>query len=192
MPSTSKASSVPILGLALIGIVVFAMSLLTTLSAAAPRGAYAQEGEPEAQPEQAVPEAEPECRQPAESGCPMAIGRLARAAMSQVGVTHNWILDLGVNNDLTVTLFNLPTDLQLSVYGPNDSLLGQVSDLGVTQEVLQITNVGTGTYWISVDSPNGGSSPEPYMLIATLVAPEVAPFMPYEQLPPAQFTPYRS
>lgn len=169
MSSTTAERPVPTPVVILVGLAVFGGGLLAALL----RG-----------PSPAV-RAQDECVQPAVSGCPMALNSAVEAALGDPTVTHNWLLSVADANEFTVILTNLPGDYGLSVYGPDDSLLGTQNAAGTEDEVLWIGDAAAGTYWVVVDSPSGESSEAAYTLIAT--AP-IVPFSAYGTLP--AFQPY--
>jgi hypothetical protein len=74
-------------------------------------------------------------------------------------------------------------------------LLGISNNAGNVNEELRATNIGTGTYWIVVDSPSGQVSEAPYTLFAAAAPPPEAPapapaFSTYAAPPPRTFLPY--
>ena len=83
-------------------------------------------------------------------------------------VAHNWLVDVPEATDFYVVAANLPADLQVWVYSPEGGLLRQSNRPGYTEEIVQVSNVGAGTYWIVVDSPGGDYNPrDPYTFLAT-------------------------
>jgi hypothetical protein len=135
------------------------------------------------------------CAQPSSSGCPIELDAIAQAAITDPAATHNWLLNVPGTNDIVVALGNLGGDYQLWVYGPDNSLLGISNNPGNANEEVRATNVGTGTYWIVVDSPSGQASELPYTLFATNAAPQAAPapaptFSSYSAPAPRTFLPY--
>jgi hypothetical protein len=136
------------------------------------------------------------CAQPSSAGCPMELDILAEAVISEPTAVHNWLLNVPLTNDITITLGSLAADYQLWIYGPDNSLLGISNNPGTASETINATNVGPGTYWVVVDSPSGAIAEQPYALFA--VAPSVEPlpvpapvFRVYEPTPgPRTFLPY--
>jgi len=174
MPSNhTRAISNPMVILS--GIAAFVAALSFTLLRASAPGAYAQVS----------------CSQPSSAGCPMELNSSVSAALTDPTAVHSWLLRVPVNNDFTVVLTQLSADYELSVWGPDGALVGS-SNFGATEdEVIGVTNKGTGTYRIVVDSASGESSADPYLLLATTVS-EIIPFDPYGPLPPpaTTFSPY--
>jgi hypothetical protein len=175
MPSTNhpRAISTPIVILA--GIAAFAIALLITLSRTPAPGAHAQDS----------------CSQPSDGGCPMELNGSVSAALTDPTAVHNWLLRVPVNNDFTVVLTQLSGDYRLSVWGPDGTLIGSSNFGGTEDEIVLVTNTGTGSYRIVVDSPSGDASSDPYLLLATATG-EVVPFDPYGAVPPpaVTFSPY--
>ena len=171
MPVASLARNTPMLVIAFVGIAAFAVGASTTLWRAPAPGAHAQEA----------------CAQPSESGCPMELQTPVGAALNDGTTTHNWLLNVTNDLNFTVALTNLYADFQLWVYGPDNSLLGLSNNPSTQDELLIIGNIGTGTYWIVVDSPSGEASEEPYTLVAT-AAPAPAP--PVPGATPSTLSPY--
>ena len=180
MPLASLARKTPMLAIAFVGIAAFAVGAFTTLWRAPAPGAHAQDA----------------CAQPSASGCPMEIQTPVQAALNDATTTHNWLLNVTNDLNFTVALTNLYADFQLWVYGPDNSLLGLSNSPSTQDEVLTVGNIGTGTYWIVVDSPSGEASEEPYNLVATTVAtpaptgPTPSTLSPYGTPLPVPFLPY--
>ncbi len=171
MPLASLARNTPMLVIAFVGIAAFAVGVFTTQWSAPATGALAQEA----------------CAQPSASGCPMELQTPVGAALNDATTTHNWLLNVTNGQDFTVALTNLFADYQLWVYGPDNSLLGLSNNPSTQDEVLTVSNIGIGSYWIVVDSPSGEASEEPYTLVVTTVA---APAPPVPGATPSTLSPY--
>ena len=182
MPLTNLARSTPMLVVAFVGIAAFAVGALATNWQAPISGAHAQEG----------------CLQPSASGCSIQFQTAVRAALNDATTAHNWLLNVTDGVDFTIALTTLAADLQLSVYGPDSSLLGISNNPGTQDEVLTVSSAGPGTYWIVIDSPSGEASEEPYTLVATTAGAPAAPaggptpstLSPYGTPVPQTFLPY--
>ena len=92
-----------------------------------------------------------------------------QAAITDPSDVDNWNLDVEVGNDFAVTLTDLPGDYEVTVYGPDGSLIGNDSDPGTDDKSVRVTNAGLGTYQIVVDSASGDSSNDPYTLVVAAV-----------------------
>jgi len=161
MPSYPHVRSIPTFPVALVGIAVFAAGLLVSLAQNPSLGVHAQT----------------DCVQPADGGCPMQLNISVQAAIDDPTVTDIWLLNVPVTNDFVVLLTNLPGDYEVWVYSPNGSLLGMADSNGTDDKVVQVSNAGTGTYTIQVDSANGDSSEDRYTLVA-ISAPQLLPVPP--------------
>ncbi|MEA2641382.1 MAG: hypothetical protein QOF51_2776 [Chloroflexota bacterium] len=155
MPAMTHARSIPTLTVILAAITIFAVGLMVSLSSTSSMRAHAQS----------------DCSQPASDGCPVDLNSLVQASLTDASTTHNWLVNVQVANDFTVTLTNLPGDYEVTVYGPDPDyvLLGQSNNPGTQDEVVGVSNIGPGTYWITVDSPSGDASDDPYTLLVTSV-----------------------
>jgi hypothetical protein len=139
--------------------------------------------------------AQPTCSQPSSDGCRIELEYVAQGSITEPTAKHNWLLNVQVNTDVVVALGNLAGDYQLWVYGPDNSLLGISNNPGNANEEVRATNVGTGTYWVVVDSPSGQVSEAPYTLFAIAAAPQEGPaaaptFGSYTTQPARTFLPY--
>jgi len=151
-----------------IGVAAFGVGLATMLFRGPTPGARAQ-----------AP-TEIDCQQPSESGCWVPLEVPVQAVPNDPTVAHNWLVDVPEATDFSVAVANLPADLQVWVYAPDGSLLRQSNRPGYQDEIVQVANVGAGTYWIVVDSPGGDFSPrDPYTFLVTTAALTLQPADPY-------------
>jgi hypothetical protein len=154
MVATARQRPLPIL-LLCVGVVAFGLGLLTMVLRAPTPGARAQAVAPS------------DCSQPSAEGCALFLEVPAQAVPNDPTVAHNWLVDIPEGLDFAVAAANLPADLELWVYGPDGALLRQSNLPGYKDEIVQVTNVGAGLYWIVVDSPGGDWSNDPYTMLAT-------------------------
>jgi len=152
--AATHARSIPILVI-LVGVAAFGLGVATIFFRAPTPGVRAQAIAPS------------DCAQPNEEGCWISLEVPTQASPNDPTVAHNWLVDIPEGTDFFVAVANLPADLQVLVYGPDDSLLHQSNRPGYLDEIVHVANVGAGTYWIVIDSPAGDSSDEPYTLLAT-------------------------
>lgn len=180
MPHSTHGRSSQFIPILLLGVGAFALALVAGLARSPAPRVRAQET----------------CVQPSAAGCPLELDTVAQAAITEPGAVHNWLLNVQVPNEILVSLGNVGGDYQLWVYGPDNSLLGISNNPGTENELLNVPNVGPGTYWIVVDSPKGETSDLPYALFAVAVPPpEAAPapapsFSTYAAPGPRGFLPY--
>ncbi|MEA2640335.1 MAG: hypothetical protein QOF51_1729 [Chloroflexota bacterium] len=155
MPTSNRTHSIPTLAVILTGIVVFALGLVASLRAAPPTRVHAQD------------DTGASCTQPSDQGCPIDYNTPVQAALNDSATTHNWLIAVPPGVDLNVTLTDLSGNYELLVYGPEPDfpLLGQSDNPDLQDETIAATNVGTGTYWITIDSPSGDASDAPYTLL---------------------------
>jgi hypothetical protein len=64
-------------------------------------------------------------------------------------------------------LTDLPVDYDLHVYDAGGSLLGESTNEGTQDDVVDLPNADAGTYMIYVNSPRGDTSDEPYTLLVS-------------------------
>lgn len=167
MVATIRPRSVPIF-IILVGLAAFAVGLTTMFFRASTPGAHAQS---------AVPT---DCPQPNEAGgCWITLDFPVLAIYNDPSVAHTWFVDVPEAVDFSVAIANLPADLEVWVYAPDGSIIAQSNRPGYQDEIVQIINVGAGTYSIVVDSPSGQSSNDPYTVLATTAALTMEPFDPY-------------
>ena len=177
MPSTTSARSISTPAVVLSGIAAFGIGLFAVFSGAPSPRVLAQS----------------DCAQPSADGCPMALDSTVSAALSDASATHKWQLNVSDSADFTVTLKNLPADYQVSVAGPDGTALGSSSNPGTQDEIVQITNVGVGTYIVTITSQSGDASDQPYTLIASNVSltTVAVPAASYDAPPTVRFSSYR-
>lgn len=156
----------------IVGIAVFVAGLVASLSRGTGPGVHAQ----------------PDCVQPAESGCPLGLNNIVQASLTDATSTHNWLLEVPTGDDFILTLTSVPGDYDLTVYGPDSSLRGVAEGVGASDKMIQVGNIGVGTYWVTVSSPRGDASATPYTLIAASMV--TIPFTTYGAPPTSPFTPY--
>jgi hypothetical protein len=167
MAATTHPRSASVL-LVLVGLAAFGLGLLMMLLRTPPPGAHAQGAVPTD-----CPQANPD------GGCWITLDLPVLAVYNDASVAHTWLVDVPEAVDFSVAVANLPADLEVSVFGPDGSLIAQSNRPGYQDEVVQIINVGPGTYSIVVDSPSGQSSNDPYTVLATTAALTMEPFDPY-------------
>lgn len=114
---------------------------------------------------------EPECVQPADVGCPIFFGAPASAVLDDNGVTHLWLLFVPEGTSFEVWLTDLPTPYELALYAPDDSLLGIATNEDSDLVLLALEAAGEGQYSITVASPFGELTGDPYTLLAASAAP---------------------
>jgi hypothetical protein len=149
-----------------IGVAAFAVGVLTMLFRAPAAGVHAQGVilDP--------------C-QPNPDGCWLSLEVPAQSVINDPTMTQWWMVDVPEGQDFSAAIANLPADLQLKVYGPDNELISQVNHTGYQDEILQILNRGAGIYWLAVDSPGGQVSEDPYTVLATVQVLTTEPFDPY-------------
>ena len=151
----------------LAGIAAFGLGLLTMLLRAPTPGAHAQG---------AVPS---DCPNLNPDGCAITFEVPALAIINDPAMVHTWLVDVPEGQDFSAAAANLPADFELSVYGPDGTLIALSNRPGYQDEILNITNVGAGTYSLVVDSPGGDWSSDAYTVLATTATLIEAPFDPY-------------
>lgn len=117
---------------------------------------------------------EEECVQPAEGGCPIRFGEPASAVLDDASVTHAWriLLVAGLERpagaSFRLQLTTPPTPYELALYAPDGSLLSAVTNDGSEEAVLAFEAAAEGEYSITVASPDGELTGDPYTLLAVL------------------------
>jgi hypothetical protein len=177
MAATTSSRSMPVF-MILIGVAAFGFALAMMLFRGAAPAVRAQ-----------TP-VDYGCTQPNPDGCAIPLEVPVLAVPNDPTVAHNWLVDVPEATDFFVVAANLPADLQVWVYSPGGSLLRQSNRPGYTEEIVQVSNVGAGTYWIVVDSPGGDYNlRDPYTFLATTANLIMQPADPYAQ-PTQFFLPY--
>lgn len=122
---------------------------------------------------------EPECVQPADAGCPIFFDEPVSAVLDDSGVIHLWLLFVPEGTSFEVWLTDIATPYELALWAPDDSLLASATNEDSTEVVLALEAAGEGQYSMTVASPFGELTGDPYTLLAASAAPsEPAPAPP--------------
>ena len=166
MVTTARLSPLP-LAVVVIGLAAFALGLATMAVRGPGHGAHAQDLPPGY------------CAQPNPDGCVLFFETPAQSMLNDPTAAHTWLIDVPDATDFYVAVANLPADLEVWVYGPDNSLLAQSNRPGLQDEIVRVNGAGAGTYSIIVDSPNGDSSIDLYTVLATTSTLVLEPFDAY-------------
>jgi hypothetical protein len=109
------------------------------------------------------------CQQPADGGCPLELNQAVTAVLVDPNTVHTWRFTRTQAASVHIALTNLPVDYDLHVYAADGTLLGESTNEGTQDDVVDLSDAATGTYMVYVNSPRGEVDPtNPYTL-------EVAP-----------------
>jgi hypothetical protein len=114
-----------------------------------------------------VPAIADECIQPSDGGCPVELNQAVTAVLANASDVHAWRVVIGQVVPLHIVLTDLLADYDLHVYGSDGTLLGESTNEGTQDDIVDLPAAAAGRYIIYVNSPRGAVSTTSYTLAAT-------------------------
>jgi hypothetical protein len=105
------------------------------------------------------------CQQPADNGCPVEMNQAVTTVLVDPNTVHTWRFTLIQPASVHLALTHLPADYDLHVYTGDGTLVGESTNEGTQDDMVDLSDTAADTYMVYVNSPRGEVDPtHPYTL----------------------------